>query len=278
MHFRTALILAACPLMMAACNNSTETEKTETVKDSVAVAPRPAVTLGDFPSSPEFAGASLAMGTVKAQKAGNDSAKVSFAFTVKNYELKMQTADTGTKLCANSAQGQHIHFILDNKPYKALYEPANDVTLANNTEHTLVAFLSRSYHESIKSAGAAVVYHFKIDEKGNLKKTDDPKTPMLVYSRPKGDYYGKDTANVMLDFYLVNCTLAADGYKVKADVTPVSGTPTSFTLDKWAPKFIHNLPMGKNTIVLSLIDKDGKVVENNTISRDINLAAQEAAK
>lgn len=278
MHFRTALFLAACPLVLAACNNATQTEKTETVKDSIVAAPRPAVALGDFPASPEFAGASLAVGTVKAQKAGSDSAKVSFAFTVKNYELKMQTADTGTKLCANSAQGQHIHFILDNKPYKALYEPANDVTLANNTEHTMVAFLSRSYHESVKSAGAAVVYHFKIDEKGNLKKLEDVKAPMLVYSRPKGDYYGKDTANVMLDFYLLNCTLAADGYKVKADVTPAAGSPVSFTLDKWAPKFIHNLPMGKNTVVLSLIDKDGKVVENNTISRDINLAAQEAAK
>jgi hypothetical protein len=275
--------MASAAFLLQSCNNSeTESPTTETKTDTVtaAAASRPPVALADVPASPDFAGATLGIKSVKAQKAGNDSAKVSFAFDVKSYDLKTQTACTDPMECNNSAQGQHIHFILDNMPYKALYEPTNDVTLANNTEHYLMAFLSRSYHESVKSKGAALVYHFKIDEKGNLKKLDDPKTPMLFYSRPKGDYFGKDTANVLLDFYVWNAELAPDGYKVKADITPANNAPVSVALDNWAPKFIQNLGLGKSSVSISLIDKDGKQVEGpmTAQSREFNLGMEPAGK
>jgi len=268
---------ASCSLFMASCGNS-NTPGSAATADSVVVTPLGPVTLASVSPSPEFPDASLTMGTVKAEKAGNDSAKVTFNFNVKNYELKMQTTDNANKLCNNSDKGQHIHFILDNTPYKALYEPTNDVVLANGTEHYLVAFLSRSYHESVKSKGAALVYHFEIDKKGNLKKLEDPKTPMITYSRPKGDYLGKDTANILLDFYTWNCTLAPDGYKVKADITNEdrSTQQLTVTIDKWEPHFIKNLGTGKCKVTLSLIDKDGKQVEGpeTTASREFNLKAQ----
>ena len=171
---------------------------------------------------------------------------------------------------------------MDNAPYKALYEPENEITLANGTEHYLMAFLSRSYHESIKTPKAAIVYHFKIDEKGNMKKLDDPTTPMLFYSRPKGDYMGKDTANVMLDFYVWNCGLGADSFKVKADITNENATNRSFSvnIDKWESNFIQNLGTGKCKVTLALIDKTGKQVEGpqTGTSREFNLAASEPMK
>ncbi|GAA4463299.1 hypothetical protein GCM10023093_11430 [Nemorincola caseinilytica] len=267
--------------MLASCGNGTgETTNTDTTAAQAAPAPRKAPELAAVSASPEYAGATLKISAVKAEAVGKDSAKVSFAFDVKNYELKAQTADNANKLCNNSAQGQHIHFILDNKPYKALYEPKNEVTLANGTEHYLMVFLSRSYHESVKSPGAAVVYHFKVDEKGKLVKMEDPKEPMVFYSRPKGDYLGNDTANVLLDFYVWNGTLAADGYKVKATLTPAEGDAVTYTFDKWEPKFITGLPMGKSKLTLSLTDKDGKQVDgaNTNVEREFNLAAAEPMK
>ncbi len=192
----------------------------------------------------------------------------------------MQTSDNANKMCNNSDKGQHIHFILDNAPYKALYEPTNDVMLPNDgKEHYRnLAFLSRSYHESIKSKGAAVVYHFKVDEKGNLKKLEDPKTPMITYSRPKGEYIGKDTTNILLDFYVWNCDLAADGYKVKADISNEDKTTQSLTatIDKWVPHFIQNLGTGKCKVVLTLVYKDGKQVDGpqTTATREFTLKAQ----
>ncbi|MGN6567086.1 MAG: hypothetical protein ACTHJ0_03990 [Flavipsychrobacter sp.] len=268
-------------LLLASCGQSgSKSETTSDTTKATATAPAAPISLKPVGNSPEFPDAQLAIATVNATKQGKDSAKVTFNFTVKNYTLGMQTDDTGSKLCNNSAKGQHIHFILDEQPYVALYEPKNEVVLANNTEHYLMAFLSRSYHESIKSKGAALVYHFKIDDKGKLVKLDDPKTPMVFYSRPKGDYIGKDMTNVLLDFYVWNANLSADGYKVKADVTPETGTATSFTISDWKSNFLNNLPQGKTNVTLTLLDKDGKSVHgpNTTATRSINLSADEPMK
>ncbi len=275
------LSLGAAALLFAACGQSTT--KTETTGQDTAKPVYTHLSLVPTGSSPEFPNAQLAIKDVTAQKAGTDSATVTFNFDVKNYELKMQTTDTGTKLCNNSAQGQHIHFIMDNKPYKALYEPTNKITLANNTEHYLMAFLSRSYHESLKNKGAAVVCHFKIDEKGNLKKLEAPTAPMVFYSRPKGDYLGKDTANVLLDFYVWNCTLSPDGYKVKAVISnDTRGTAydTTLMITDWKSNFIQNLGVGKSHITLTLVDKDGNTAAypSSVAAHNVTLAAQEPIK
>ncbi len=272
-------ITAIAATSMASCKNGNGNEGANQKTDTVLAQPMSAIKLESVTASPTYENASIAIKSVKAEKAGKDSAKVAFAFDVQNYELKMQTTDKDNKMCNNSDKGQHIHFILDNQPYKALYEPNNDVTLANGTEHYLMAFLSRSYHESLKQKGAALVYHFKIDEKGNLKKLDDPKTPMVFYSRPKGDYIGKDTTNVLLDYYVWNCELATDGYKVKATITRPQSDAFTTNLDKWEPKFIQNLS-GKCKVVLQLIGKDGNKVDGpqTEVSRDINLSAGEPLK
>ncbi len=277
MRPHTLLLSAAGIALFSACGSGNNTDQAAAT-DSVTAVHLSPVALAAVSPSPEFPGAALSIASVKADKAGNDSARVSFEFGVKNYELKMQTSDNSNKMCNNSDKGQHIHFILDNGPYKALYEPKNEVTLPNDgKDHYLVAFLSRSYHESIKSKGAAVVYHFKIDDKGNLKKLDDPKTPMVFYSRPKGDYMGKDVTNILLDFYVWNCSLAADGYKVKADISneTIPTQQLSATVDKWEPHFIQNLGLGKCKVSLTLVDKDGKAVEGpmTAASREFNLAA-----
>ncbi len=271
-------IAAAAILLTASCQDSPSGEGNETAADTtIAAATSEPVTLAPLANASEFPDAQLGMGNVTASPSG-DSVKISFNFNVKNYELKNQTSDENSSLCNNSAQGQHIHFILDNRPYIALYEPKHEVTLAKNTEHYLMAFLSRSYHLSLKNKGAALVYHFKVDENGKLQKLDDPKTPMVFYSRPKGDYLGKDTENVLFDFYVWNATLGTD-YKVKADISS-NGSSTSFDVAEWTPNFIKNLPMGKTTVKLTLVDKNGNKVEGpeTEVSRDINLAKEEPMK
>ncbi|HXS37621.1 MAG TPA: hypothetical protein VN721_13035 [Flavipsychrobacter sp.] len=263
-------------LLFAACQGHVGTVGSS-AGDTTAKAPVN-IKLADVGTSPEFPNATLMIKSVNAMK-GKDTSKVVFNFDVKNYELKMQTSDTGNKVCNNSAKGQHIHFILDNKPYQALYAPVDTVSLPNNTEHYLVAFLSRSYHQSLKNKEAVVMYHFKLDDKGNMQKLDNPTTPMLVYSRPKGDYIGKDTANILLDFYVLNCNLAKDGYKVKAMIE--NGTRSlDTTLTDWKSYFIQNLGTGKCQVTLSLLDKDGKPLAGPLTSetRNFTLAAQEPMK
>lgn len=281
MKTHTLLISACSMLLFTACNNNTSTTD-KTAADTKATKPLAPVALASVSPSPEFPNASLGIASVKAEKAGKDSVKVSFNFDVKNYELKMQTSDNAGKMCNNSDKGQHIHFILDNGPYKALYEPKNEVTLPiDGKEHYLMAFLSRSYHESVKSKGAAVLYHFTLDEKGNLKKLEEPKTAMLFYSRPKGDYTGKDVNNVLLDFYVWNCTIAPDAYKVKAEISneDIPAQQLTTTIEKWEPHFIQNLGLGKCKVALTLMDKDGMQATgpSTSVTREFNLAAQDVS-
>ncbi len=269
--------LSVALISVTACNNNTSENAagTDTTKTAETTAPAGPVTIVPVEGSPEYPNAELGIKNVKAELQGADSVKITIDYDVKNYELKQQTSDAETKNCNNSKDGQHIHFILDNKPYVALYEPTRTFTVPVNSEHYLMSFLSRSYHESIKTPKAGVLYHFSVDAKGKLNKMEIPKTPMIFYSRPKGDYLGADTKNLLLDFYVYNTTLAADGNKVKVDVNG-----TGFTIDKWQPYFIQNAPMGDVTVNVQLIDKDGKNIEgvNTAVSRNVKLAAQEPMK
>lgn len=274
------LFLAAlsASLLFTACNSG-ETKSEGTATDTTAAPKKLPLEVADVTGSPEFADAQLNIATIQSDLQGKDSAKVSFAFSVKNYELKNQTSDAAGKMCNNSDKGQHIHFILDNKPYVALYEPKAEVVVPKNTEHYLLVFLSRSYHESIKSPGAAAIYHFKIDGKGKLQKMDEPKTPMVFYSRPKGDYVGKaNTDNLLFDFYVWNTRLS-DSVMVKAKIKG-DGVDTTMDINTWKAMFLKNMPMGKSTIKLTLVDKNGKKIDGpeTEVSREFNLAKDEPMK
>lgn len=270
--------LSAGTFMAASCGESSNNNETTNTDTTQAAAPAKEITLSDVPASPDFPDAQLTITSVTAEKKGTDSAKVTFNYGVKNYELKSQTADAGGKQCNNSAQGQHIHFIIDNRPYVALYEPKHEVTVPLNSEHYVMSFLSRSYHESVKSKGAAMVYHFKVDANGKLEKLAEPTTPMVFYSRPKGDYLGKDTENVLFDFYVWNTNLGAD-YKVNAKINSGDMEKT-IDVTEWKPQFLHGLAMGKSSITLTLVDKDGKPVqgEMTTVTREFNLSQDEPMK
>ncbi len=193
-----------------------------------------------------------------------------FTFGVRGdkYKLGKQSTDAPAKMCANSAKGQHIHLIMNDSPYAAKYVNQFEHDVPDG-DHHMLAFLSRSYHESIKSNGASVALKVNVENK-SIVKTEQIKEPMLFYSRPKGNYVGNDTKNLMLDFFLTNVNLSADGYKVKADI---NGTETIIT--DWQPYYLNGLPMGENTITLTLIDKDNKKVDTplNPVSRTFTLKA-----
>ena len=195
------------------------------------------------------------------------SSPARFHFEVDNYDLGVQTSDAETKNCANSGKGQHIHFIMDNEPYSAHYETEFEKEIFKG-QHFLLAFLSRSYHESVKSPGAYLFTSFSVDQEPVSGKVD-MKSEHLFYSRPKGTYKGSDTEKLLLDFYLVNTTISPNGNKVKATING-----TTFILTKWAPFMIEGLPLGENTVRIQLIGNDGSPIPgafNDSGERVINL-------
>jgi hypothetical protein len=177
-----------------------------------------------------------------------------FEFGVRNYELKIKTPDADKTLCANSKDGQHIHFIWNNQPYNALYDSTFKKTVTDDN-NVLLAFLSKSYHLSLKNKSAYILRTFS---NGVSKNTFNIKAPHIFYSRPKGDYLGANNIQkILLDFYLVNCTLSPNGFKVRATIDG-----TEFLLTNWQAYTIEGLKEGKHEIKLELIDKNNVLVKS----------------
>lgn len=216
-------------------------------------------------TSPDFPDAALEM-LLPQESANYPEGNIAFEYNVKNYQLGDQTLDADVKQCANSAQGQHIHLILNNEPYSAHYTANFEKELPAG-HYVALSFISRSYHESLKHYGAYNLRQFTV---GSVEDTElaDLNAPHLFYSRPKGTYKGADTEKILLDFYLINTELSADGNKVRATING-----ESFTIDQWAPYFIEGLPMGESTIKLELLDENGVQIPGpfNTVERTITL-------
>tara|TARA_Y200000002_G_scaffold32507_1_gene23960 strand:+ start:1016 stop:1723 length:708 start_codon:yes stop_codon:yes gene_type:complete len=172
-----------------------------------------------------------------------------FIFNVSDYELGIQTLTDFDYNLANSGKGQHIHFIVNNGPYSAHYENIFSKKLKDSS-NVILAFLSRSYHESVKNKNA-----FVLTQVG--EKNIDLNNEFLFYSRPKGTYKGVDTEKLLLDFYLVNTEISANGNKVRATIQD-----KEFIIEEWAPYYIEGLPKGEIKIKLELIDASGNLIDS----------------
>lgn len=192
------------------------------------------------------------------------ASKQLFTFDVHNFGLGAQTVKN--PMIAESGGGQHIHFIVDNGPYMAKYTPSFEVELEEGS-HVILAFLSRSYHESVKHGFTLTRLHVGKKTPAIQELSLDRK-PHMFYSRPKGTYKGEDAKTLLLDFFLVGVELSEVGNKVEATLNG-----QTFMLTDWVPYVVEGLPMGEVKVGLRLVDKDGKTVPGpyNEVERTVTL-------
>ncbi|MEW5859138.1 MAG: hypothetical protein AB1861_17420 [Cyanobacteriota bacterium] len=161
--------------------------------------------------------------------------------------------------------GPHLHVILDNQPYKAVYDleqPLVFEDLAPGT-HTLRVFASRPWHESFKNEGAYAQTTFHLFTK-TTDNNPDPKQPLLTYSRPTGSYGAEP---IMLDFYLTNAPLHLVAQSNPDDEIAdwrvrVTVNGQSFVMDRWQPLYLKGFNSGKNWVQLEFLDEQGNPVTN----------------
>lgn len=259
MKFLKKITLVFCAIiLLTACKKE---KKKEVITEITSK-----ITIEKLADSPAYSDAVLQL--KEPSNTGNlKEGATDFKFEVANYELGAQTDSPNAGILANSGKGQHIHFILNNQPYSAHYTPDFTKELPNGVHH-LVAFLSRSYHESVKNENSVVVKKVEVGENAEDTIGIDADAPTLIYSRPKGTYTGKDTESLMLDFFVLNTTLSETGNKVKATING-----ETFLITEWAPQVIKGLPKGEVTIELELIDAEGKFIEGpfNKVKRTVTL-------
>ena len=188
--------------------------------------------------------------------------KVEVLFDLRNYEIGM--VDAGKN-------GQHLHLIVDNEPYKAIYDVSNAITLdpklLTEGTHVLRAFPSAGpkdahgavEHESRKNPGAYAWVRFHVKHKGGPLAEFDASAPLLTYSRPKGEYKvgSPNQTRFLVDFYVNNAKLGKGDYSV---VASLDGKKIGEYFE-WTRIFADTPPAaGDHVMTLELFDREGKAV------------------
>ncbi len=192
--------------------------------------------------------------------------KVDVSFQVKDLPIFQ---DSQYKL------GPHLHVILDNQPYIAVYDISQPLTLSNLAAgtHTLRVFASHPWYESFKNEGAYAQTTFHVFTQTD-ENNPDISQPLLTYSHPKGEYGAEP---ILLDFYLTNAPLQIGGKDILKDEIgdwrircTINGE--SFVLDRWESVYLKGFKPGKNWVKLEFLDGDGKIIKNifNTTVGSIN--------
>ncbi len=171
--------------------------------------------------------------------------------------------------------GPHLHVLLDNRPYQAVYDASQPLVFDNLEPgtHTIRAFASRPWHESFKNEGAfaQTTFHVFTKTQDNSPNRD---LPLLTYSRPQGTYGAEP---ILLDFYLTNAPLHLVAQTDTTDDIAdwrirctVNGD--SFVIDRWQPLYLKGFKPGKNWVQLEYLDEKGNPVQNvfNNTVRMVN--------
>lgn len=170
---------------------------------------------------------------------------------------------------STKGMGQHVHMILDNEPYIPHYSTA-PFTFKNVVPgtHTIRAFPSREWHESIKDPGAFAMVTFHVGAPDG-QNTPESGTPLLTYSRPKGEYAGAMAGRILVDYWVSNCTIGPEAYRVRMRL---DGSAQEFIA--WEPYYLENLQPGEHQIHLELIDPAGNPAPGpfNSTERTITVA------
>jgi hypothetical protein len=169
----------------------------------------------------------------------------------------------------NDPKGQAVHIIVDNHTYFEInesiidalddtadyYEQILEKAIPFKLEegaHLIRTFPVRSFNESLKGDRCflAVPFYFK-SKTGGVSL--DLTAPYLTYNEPVGQYPFHPTTPILLDFYITNCQLSKDGYKVRLTIDG-----NERTLTQWVPYYIYGLTKGTHTIRLELLDPQNK--------------------
>ncbi len=188
------------------------------------------------------------------------------------------------KEVADSNQGQTIHVFIDHFGYFTINEALFDA-IDNHDDfydqiaefklpyklsagmHIVRAFPCRSFGESLKESNCSLASVFYYESKEPGMKVDFSQ-PYLTYNEPQGSF-SDPSKPILLDFYINNCTLSKDGYKVRVTL---DGGNQRFLYD-WTPCYIYGLGTGTHTLQLELMSPQNEPVPGifNNVSRSFTM-------
>jgi hypothetical protein len=213
------------------------------------------------------------------------SSPVKGQILLEGFALGVDTEMPRRKEIWDDQEGQSLHIFIDNQPYfavnEALIDALDDVQDYFDQQadfeipfklqpgmHVIRTFPARSYNESVKSERAFAASIFYYQEKKDNPQIDLSK-PYITYNEPQGEYDldRKNPQPILLDFYVTNCELSRDGYKVRLTID----NDNMRVLTSWQPYYIYGLKKGMHRIRLELLDLKNNPVPGmfNDVTRTI---------
>lgn len=181
--------------------------------------------------------------------------------TLLNAPENMMYSDQPIKIQMKADAGREVRIMVDDKAHFTLPSKGGVMSFTlpysvSDGEHVLRAFYVKddlAQHEGLLTK----LFYYK---RKSPSMQFDPTKPYLTYNEPFGKLpYGEP---VYVDFYVSNCVLSVNGYKVKVTVDDRHVA----TLSSWVAFPIHGLSKGSHKINIQLIDNYDEPVVNQFVS------------
>ncbi len=202
----------------------------------------------------------------------NNSNPVWIQIRLQGYALGTDSNFVRAREVGNKRQGQSLHVVIDNEPffpYAGLsidpfdqegdyYDQTYKFKVPKGLkegEHILRIFAARSYGEGLKGPRYFKDAYFYVGKKTPAYSVNLDK-PYLTYNEPSGMFRLKEGEPILLDFYVNNCELSEDGYKVRLTI---DGGNKRF-LTEWRPYYVYGLKSGTHKFKLELVNRKNKRV------------------
>ncbi|TVP56734.1 MAG: hypothetical protein EA351_07405 [Gemmatimonadales bacterium] len=209
---------------------------------------------------PSYPNARMGFSTPDAGSRFAEGEAVEVRFSLSGYELGVPTPEGDERGIARAPDGQHIHFIVNDRSYQAIYDASEPVVLEDLPAgtHVLRAFPGRDWHESVKTPGALAQRLIVVGEEPAAHPAPEEWGPTLIYSRPQGEYEGAMADSILVDYFIANVRLSDGGYRVRLTVNG----ERQFLMSEWAPHLLLGMPEGEHVLQLELVDGDGMIVQS----------------
>lgn len=185
----------------------------------------------------------------------------SLELKLKNYRLGGGTTDQEKKKVRLNETGQFLYFIKNNNVVRKKKELLIDFDLKRGTNTFFIA-PARSYEMSVKNDNSWLAFELTINntnERASYRKITEPS---VIICSPSGLYKEGNSERILLDFFIINSSIAKEGNKVKV----IIDNKVNFVLDTWSPFYIEGLKEGRHSVKIDLIDKEGNKIEGKYTS------------
>jgi hypothetical protein len=184
-----------------------------------------------------------------------------FIFEANELKFIVQGKTLGTKTEGaenfegrKSELGTYLHVLLNDSIHIRNSYRLIPYTLPDGS-YKMLAFISRSYDESVKLPSASYAKYFEV-KSGRTVKSTSLDAAVLCLNSPYGTYSKDEADNILLDFYLYKTVIGKNGNRVSVNID----NQKNFLIEDWKAYYIKGLGLGEHSISLELQNSLGQVI------------------